>query len=358
MLARATSSASGTSDDSHPLVDGSVSQPHEYREAERTLTRLLDLMHRGRLPAQLLPLLDNFHAAVSAEPAWRCHLLALSNDELGVIFDGLADPLEPSIAVAFSSTCKGLRTPLQAPLEVLKQRHTKAKALWSKTDTLESLASMRDAACLTWEERDLTADDMATLSMLLRTAGLQKLDEIAVVGSHFGDAGVQALCEGLAYSSLSNICLEDNNIGTAGAEALGATFRSGGLPDLEVLSLGGNRIGKQGVAALAEPLRKQPRLRLLDFSGCEIGDEGVAALVDNLGKDDFKALEQLWLQHCGLTDVGCATLVSALDNGGLLRTRIHGIVNRRNTNPDASEAACQAVVDAKERARARRRGRR
>ena len=114
---------SGTSDGSHRLVDGSVSEPHEYHDAERTLTRLLDLMQRGRLPAQLLPLLDNFHTAVSADPAWRCHLLALSHDELGVIFDGLADPLEPSVAVAFSSTCKGLRAPLQASL---KQRHTKA----------------------------------------------------------------------------------------------------------------------------------------------------------------------------------------------------------------------------------------
>ena len=70
----------------------------------------------------------------------------------------------------------------------------------------------------------------------------------------------------------------------------------GGLPDLEVLSLCGSRIGKQGVAALAEPLRKRPRLRVLNFDGCEIGDEGVAALVDNLGKDDFKALEMLYLQ--------------------------------------------------------------
>jgi len=43
---------------------------------------------------------------------------ALSHDELGVIFDGLADPLQPGVAVALSSTCLGLRTPLRAALEV------------------------------------------------------------------------------------------------------------------------------------------------------------------------------------------------------------------------------------------------
>ena len=49
----------------------------------------------------------------------RSLLLALSHDELGVIFDGLADPLQPVVAVALSSTCLGLRTPLGAALEVL-----------------------------------------------------------------------------------------------------------------------------------------------------------------------------------------------------------------------------------------------
>ena len=57
---------------------------------------------------------------------------ALSHDELGVIFDGLADPLQPDVAVAFSSTCRGLRTPLQAALEVLQERHARAVALCRK----------------------------------------------------------------------------------------------------------------------------------------------------------------------------------------------------------------------------------
>merc|ERR1712185_455282 len=62
---------------------------------------------------------------------------ALSHDELGVIVDGLADPLQPVVAVALSSTSLGLRTPLQAALEVLKGRHARAVALCRKVTTCE-----------------------------------------------------------------------------------------------------------------------------------------------------------------------------------------------------------------------------
>ena len=61
---------------------------------------------------------------------------ALSHDELGVIVDGLADPLQPVVAVALSSTCLGLRTPLGAALEVLKERYERVKALCRSTSEL------------------------------------------------------------------------------------------------------------------------------------------------------------------------------------------------------------------------------
>ena len=49
------------------------------------------------------------------------------------------------------------------------------------------------------------------------------------------------------------------------------------------------------MAALAAPLRDLPALKTLYLTSCDIGDEGVASLVANLGKDDFKAVENLWL---------------------------------------------------------------
>ena len=89
------------------------------------------------------------------------------------------------------------------------------------------------------------------------------------------------------------------------------------MPKIENLIFSRNPIGNRGVAALAAPLRKRPALKRLFLNGCEIGDEGVASLVDNLGKDDFKALDMLWMHHNKITDAGAAKLLAALDAGGL-----------------------------------------
>ena len=130
MATPATHSASGASGSSaHGVSDALFSEPHVYRDEQRMLVKLLSQMQSGRLPAQLLPLLHSFHTAVMEAPCSRCHLLALSHDELGVVVDGLCDPLQPVVAVALSSTCKGLRTPLLAALKMLKQRHSRALVL-------------------------------------------------------------------------------------------------------------------------------------------------------------------------------------------------------------------------------------
>ena len=120
--------------------------------------------------------------------------------------------------------------------------------------------------------------------------------------------------------------------------ALAATLCTGGLPKLEGLGLSKNHIGKQGVAALSLALRKHPKLNDLDFEYCEIGDDGVAALVDNLGKDDFKTLKHLWLSGCGLTDIGCATLVTALD-----AVRMPRLFNIQIHGNSATSAAIESV---------------
>jgi len=128
---------------------------------------------------------------------------------------------------------------------------------------------------------------------------------------------LQALCEGLARGaapSLLILRLSSNNFGPAGTEpsplpSAGARCQSS-MP-------GGNPIGNQGVAALAPPLRKMPALKELLLGNCEIGDEGVASLVDNLGKDEFKVLEELSLNNNKITNVGMAKLLAALDAGGL-----------------------------------------
>lgn len=305
-----------------------------YRDAERTLAKLLDEMRRGRLPAQLLPLVNDFHTAVSADSSRSCHLLALSHDGLGLIFDGLADPLQPVVAVAFSSTCLGLRTPLQAALEVLKERHARAVALCRKVGS--SCAKLCGARELDFEGKVLTADDMATIGMLL-AKWLPRLRELRFFRNGFGDAGVFALCEALDLGAAPMLWLLDlgnNQLGPAGAKAVAAAFRRGALPKLEDLSLNGNIIGNQGVAALAVPLRTRPALKLMYLVGCGIGDEGLTFLVANL----YKVLQQLWLADNYITDAGMATLAAAIH--GMRFPSINEVHLEDNL---ASDAAYKAV---------------
>ena len=90
-----TSGSATTSGSGSPAHAASFSEPHEYRDAERTLAKLLDEMRRGRLPTSLLPLVNDFHMEVNADASRRCHVLELSHDVIEAVFDGLADPLEP-----------------------------------------------------------------------------------------------------------------------------------------------------------------------------------------------------------------------------------------------------------------------
>ena len=258
---------------------------------------------------------------------------ALSHDALGVIFDCLSDPLEPVVAVALSSTCKGLRTPLQAALKVLRQRHLQALqgAVWKLGQLAEEEWSLDDffsAVQLnfqreSWVEdmeietragHSLDAEDIASLAMIMRTHGLPVLQGLNLQGNGFGDVGIQRLSEGLvlgAAPSLLSLNLDGNNFGPVGAHALAASF--GGMINLKLLSVGHNRIGDQGVAALAGPLRMLARLDVLQLTRCNFGDEGAASLFADLGTDDFKALKQVDLAFNNITKMGYAHVFLAID---------------------------------------------
>jgi len=259
-------------------------------------------------------------AASSSDDASRCLLLALSHDELGVIVDGLADPLQPVVAVALSSTCLGLRTPLRPALEVLKERHEKAKALCDKLNSRRYigmseviLAELPRATVLNWVSRHLTADDMATLGMI--TSGMPMLRELLLIDNGFGDPGTTAMCQGLP--SLKSLDLGCNKLGPVGAEALAAALHRGALLNLEKLALYGNPIGSEGVAALAKVLRRAPALLSLKLSICKLGDDGVAMLLKDLSKDDFKTLQVLDLENNDVTIASATLIASAIERGML-----------------------------------------
>ncbi|XP_048016259.1 NACHT, LRR and PYD domains-containing protein 12-like [Megalobrama amblycephala] len=136
-----------------------------------------------------------------------------------------------------------------------------------------------------------------------------------------------------------SIQLYDCDLTDEGCAALTSALRSN--PSyLRELSLSGNIIGKsvnllsdvlqdphckleelwlydcgvtdEGCAALISALRSNPSyLRVLDLTKNKIGKSSVNLLSDVL-QDPHCKLERLWLRDCDLTDEGCAALTSAL----------------------------------------------
>ena len=290
------------------------------------------------------------HTALSerirdAEAAATGPLGALSHDELGVIFDGLADPLQPTVAVALSSTCLGLRTPLWAALEVLKERYERAVALCRRGamhPKMLSPASLSDQTYLAFYS--ISDESMATLGMILRLHGLPRLKVLELFSASNGSSGMISLCEGMGPGSLpalTHLNFENNRAGPAGAEALATAFSKGAMPRLERLCLLVYQFGKRGWAALAKPLRRLPGLCYLDLDSTGLCDEGLASLVANLGKDKFKALKSLNLQGNQVGDLGCRSLVMAIVGGRMPLLETLDLYE----NP-ASQAAQQSVLDA------------
>jgi len=283
------------------------------------------------------------------------------------IFDCIADTLLPADAVALSSTCKGLRTTLKAALEVLQQRHLKAKwlcpaflapAAWSTRRgrmPVTSCKALRDAPDLEYFVDGLHPPDetsMAVLAMILRTSGLPRLQYLEFPYPIKMDRPspyrfcLPTLCEDLAHGTfpaLHTLQLYGHSFGRDGAVALALALGRGAMPKLVYLHIGANDIGNQGVAALAVPLRRLPVLADLRLDENGIGDEGVTSLVDNLGKDDFKALQKLHLEGNEVTDVGCARLVSVIKAGALPSIEVVEVYTESGPSDEAIDALDEAI---------------
>ena len=147
-------------------------------------------------------------AAVATGP-----LGALSHDEVGVVFEALADPLEPHVAVALASTCAGLRVPTTAALAELRRRHEVVKALLQKESFGTHWTVARAAKDLHWDNSghvgcargQLTPADMTALADIVK-GGLPRLKGL-VLNRYplIGDEGVQALAEALGSRALPSL---------------------------------------------------------------------------------------------------------------------------------------------------------
>ena len=149
------------------------------------------------------------------------------------------------------------------------------------------------------------------------------------------------------------------HVGDAGASALAAALGRGALPDLRSLVLSRTAITDAGLVALAPALRRLPALEMLFLCNNLFGDEGIAALVPPPPPTGalpppargLTKLKSLGLARTQISDVGCAALVSALDNGALPAVETVGLL----WEIPASGAAKRDVLQAVARAMASRR---
>ena len=255
-------------------------------------------------------------------------LSKLSGDEQGIILGQLRNTLEPRLVMYFSSASKELRALLTpAVRQQLRTDHEAATALCLKVG-MQSCKELREAMAVRWQDKGLTAADLATLATLgslLPALGWLILDEPS--GSA-GLDGVPQLAEGLvanALPALGTLIIRNMRVGDAGASALAAALDRGALPRLDILALLDAAIGDAALAALAPALRRRPALLELRLCGNPFGDEGLAALVappppagtPPPPTGGLKKLEHLDLSGTQVTNAGCATLVAALDSGAL-----------------------------------------
>ena len=257
-------------------------------------------------------------------------LSALSGDETRIVFETLCNPLDPRIAVAFSSVSHGLRDPTQALRLQLMADHEAATALCHKAglrSCMRSCKELREAKMVTWVEKGLSASELATLGSL--GSVLPMLEDLKIIegteGSTAGPDGAQRLAAGLgagALPAVTCIGLTGVHMSDAGASALAAAMGRGALPRLKTLVLDSTDIGDAGLVALAPALRRLPALEIIHICNCSLGDEGVAALVAppppvSAPKEGLTKLKMLFLRNMPVSDAGCAALTAALNLGAL-----------------------------------------
>jgi hypothetical protein len=303
-------------------------------------------------------LFPQLFASARAPGAAVMALSKLSGDEQGIILGQLRNTLEPRLAMYCSSASTELRALLPpAVRQQLRDDHEVAAALCVKMG-MPSCKELRVATSVRWEDKGLSAADLATLSTLgsvLPALGRLILSERS--GSA-GPDGVLRLAEGLVAGALPAVTffgIYGMHVGDAGASALAAALDRGALPRLQVLWLTGAAIGDAALVALAPALRRRPALERLYLCGNPFGDEGLAALVappppagaPPLPTGGLKKLERLDLRHTQVTNAGCAALAAALDSGAL-----PALDHLELAHIPASAAAIDVVSEALERSRA------
>jgi len=198
-----------------------------------------------------------------------------------------------------------------------------------------------------------------SIAFVLDESRCQSLKQITIEDSNLSSEGFAVIATALrSYPQLSDLYLENNNIGLMGCIALGDTMRGWETSNLKTLDLDNNGIDDQGLQALAAGMADSAltSLRLsgnlitgvglrsfstyfqsvsccletLSLYRVNFGDEGAVALADALMGN--KSLKYLYFNsvESGITDVGWAAfskLSCDTSNVNNIYLSNHSIVN-------------------------------
>ncbi len=113
------------------------------------------------------------------------------------------------------------------------------------------------------------------------------LTQLDLENNSIGAAGAQALAQVLPQTQITQLNLYNNYIGATGAQAIAQVLKK---TKITQLNLGRNYIGDAGVQALAQGLH-QTKITQLDLRDNKIGDAGVQALAQGLHQTKITQLD-------------------------------------------------------------------
>ena len=167
---------------------------------------------------------------------------------------------------------------------------------------------------------EIGEDDVVFLSKAL--AVNSSLNNLDLRGNRIGSSGAASLSQALAVnSSLTNLDLSKNSFGNSAAASLAQALAVNS--SLANLNLSENRFGNSGAACLAQALAVNSSLTKLDLSENRFGNSGAASLAQALAVNS--SLTKLDLSENRFGNSGAASLAQALAaNSSLTNLNLRG----------------------------------
>jgi Leucine-rich repeat (LRR) protein len=169
-------------------------------------------------------------------------------------------------------------------------------------------------------------EDVFDIFEALTTGKLENLTQFWISDNQIGDDGMKHFSNVIkptrklpkgALASLEWLTLDGNNISPDGMAAFSDALSSGALPTLTLLELYDNEIADDGMVALSAALSYVSKLTILWLSNNNIGDSGMIAFSKAIVDGAVPILDMLTLYNNQIGDDGMIALVDAISNEGL-----------------------------------------